>query len=212
MNHYFRCLWLICACLSSFAQDRESKYLFYLHGKIVEDQGPLAVSEKYGAYQYEAIVSSLEARGFRVMGEVRPRDTRPAEYAAIIVKQISDLIEVGVPPTKITVVGASKGAGIAVLISHLLRHQDVNFVVMAVCNDQMHEFWRANQIRLWGRVLYLYDHADVIAGSCRPYLEDLRSEGLTAYDEIELQVGAGHGILYRPLEEWIEPVVSWSDP
>jgi acetyl esterase/lipase len=37
-----------------------------------------------------------------------------------------------VPPQNITVVGASKGAGITVLISHLLKNKEANFVPMAI--------------------------------------------------------------------------------
>ena len=36
-----------------------SRYLFYLHGRIVEDQGANAVSPDYGRYEYSAIVSQL---------------------------------------------------------------------------------------------------------------------------------------------------------
>jgi hypothetical protein len=37
----------------------EDRVLFYLHGKIVEDQGPSAESERYGRYEYEAILKRL---------------------------------------------------------------------------------------------------------------------------------------------------------
>ena len=37
----------------------EDRVLFYLHGKIVEDQGPSAESKRYGRYEYEAILKRL---------------------------------------------------------------------------------------------------------------------------------------------------------
>jgi CubicO group peptidase (beta-lactamase class C family) len=38
--------------------DPAGQYLFYLHGKIIEDQGIPAVSEEFGEYEYEAILAS----------------------------------------------------------------------------------------------------------------------------------------------------------
>jgi hypothetical protein len=112
--------------------DASKYYLFYLHGKILEDQGINAVSEKYGPYDYEKIVSALKKRGFVVISEVRSKNTNPWEYARKVVGQIEVLLEKNVPPQNITVVGASKGAGITVLISHLLKNKEANFVPMAI--------------------------------------------------------------------------------
>ena len=36
--------------------DPDADYLFYLHGKIIEDQGLPAISPDYGEYQYLAIL------------------------------------------------------------------------------------------------------------------------------------------------------------
>lgn len=38
-----------------------------------------------------------------------------------------------------------------------------------------------------------------------------RATGLNRHKEIELQLGTGHAILYKPLKEWIEPVVEWAN-
>ena len=35
------------------------RYLFYLHGKIIEDQGIPAISPDYGEYEYEAILDKF---------------------------------------------------------------------------------------------------------------------------------------------------------
>ncbi len=34
--------------------------------------------------------------------------------------------------------------------------------------------------------------------------------GLGRHDEIVLQVGTGHGILFKPLDEWVLPTVEWA--
>jgi len=97
--------------------DAKAKYLFYLHGKIVEDQGVGAKHERHGEYEYEKILESFKAEDFTVISEVRPKDTDIKDYAAKVTRQINKLIEKGVSPQDITVVGASKEAWITMLIS-----------------------------------------------------------------------------------------------
>lgn len=190
--------------------DSAQKFLFYLHGKIIEDQGIHAVSEKFGAYEYENILKALANEGFVVVSEARPKDTIPRDYAKKIVSQIHELMNKNVPPKNITVVGASKGAGITVLISHLLKNKGVNFVIMAICNEQMLKSWEKDDIVLRGNVLSIYDEKDDLAGSCSKYFDFCQGRGLKNYKEIKLKIGTGHGILYKPLKEWIQPIVEWS--
>ncbi len=109
--------------------DTLKKYLFYLHGSIIEEQGIRPVSEKYGTYEYEKILKSLAKTGFNVISEPRPKNTDVFNYAKKVVAQIDSLLKSRVPPKNITVIGASKGAGIAVLISHLLKNDELKNVV-----------------------------------------------------------------------------------
>ena len=97
----------------------DAHHLFYLHGKIIEDQGLPAVSDEYGEYQYIEILETFSEYGFTVISEVRPRDTDSFTYAEHVIAQINDLLAADVPAEHITVVGASKGAGIALLVSSL---------------------------------------------------------------------------------------------
>ena len=53
--------------------DPAKHYLFYLHGRIIEDQGLSAISPIYGEYQYEEILQKLGSQGFEVISEQRPR-------------------------------------------------------------------------------------------------------------------------------------------
>ncbi len=32
------------------------------------------------------------------------------------------------------------------------------------------------------------------------------------HEELILNIGTGHGILYKPLDEWILPTVEWAEP
>ena len=186
------------------------RYMFYLHGKILEDQGIPAISPDYGEYEYQAMLESLHGHGFIVISERRPKDTDVLAYAKRVRKQVEALIDAGVPPKNITVVGASKGAAIAVFVSHLLGNDQVNFVLLGSCHpDTINEFMQ-NQIYLNGDVLSIYDSVDRWAGSCQEFFSFSEGQGLTRYDEIVLEIGTGHGILYQPLDAWIIPTVEWA--
>jgi hypothetical protein len=191
--------------------DPAAKYLFYLHGKIIEDQGIHAVSPDFGEYEYEAILQKIADHGFKVISEQRPKNADGTKYAERVVGQVKDLLNAGVPSANITIVGASKGAAIAVEISHLLENKEVNFVIIGICNpDNLAEFKR-NGTSLYGNVLSIYDVADTeYGGSCEELFALSEGWGLGRHNEIVLHVGIGHGILYKPLDEWIVPAVEWA--
>ena len=137
--------------------DPAKQYLFYLHGKIIEDQGIPAVSPEYGEYEYEAILEKLNGYGFVVISEQRSKNTDGLAYASKVTEQVTALLNAGVPAKNITVVGASKGAGIAVYVSHFLENEGINFVIMAICHPDSIEAFKQNQIFLYGNVLSIYD-------------------------------------------------------
>ena len=185
-------------------------YLFYLHGKIIEDQGANAVDtiNGFGAYLYEDILDTFKKAGFTVMSEVRQKNTDPAEYAHKIVNQIDSLIKNGVNANDITVVGASKGAIISMLISSYLKNKDVNFVLLAGCINNILQSYP--DIQFCGNILSIYEENDDIGRSCAGIKEKTR---LTTphYKEIELHTGLKHGFLYKPLPVWIEPAIKWAN-
>ena len=190
--------------------DPAQPYLFYLHGKIIEDQGIPAVSPDYGEYEYGAILEKLRGYGFVVISEPRPMNTDSLEYAKKIAEQVTNLLEAGVPAKYITVVGASKGAGITIFVSHLLGNKDINFVILAICDPTTVADLIQNQITLVGNVLSIYDSADILAGSCQDLFSYSEAKGLTQHDEVVLNVGTGHGILYKPLDDWTLPTLQWA--
>jgi hypothetical protein len=190
--------------------DPAGQYLFYLHGKIIEDQGLPAVSPDYGEYEYAAILQRLSNQGFRVISEQRPKDTDGWEYAQRVTEQVSELLDAGVPPENITIVGASKGAGIAIFVSNQVKNEQVNYVPMAICAPDTVAELIQEQVVLYGNVLSIYDSVDEYAGSCAELFEYSQGKGLGRHEEIVLQVGSGHGVLYQPLDEWVMPVVEWA--
>jgi hypothetical protein len=190
--------------------DPAKEYLFYLHGKIIEDQGIPAINPDFGEYEYEAILKKLRGYGFIVISEQRAKNTDGVEYAKKVAQQVKALLDAGVPAKNITIVGASKGGGIGIYVSHLLENKAVNFVIMAICNPDEVAALKQNQIFLYGNVLSIYDYKDVLSGSCKDLFAFSEGKGISKYNEIVLQVGTGHGILFKPLDEWITPVVQWA--
>jgi hypothetical protein len=185
--------------------DARARYLFYLHGLIIENEGLRPTSPKYGVYEYEKILETFKDKGFIVISEARPANTRINEYARKVVSQVNRLLQAGAAPGHITVVGASKGAVIAMQVSAMLRNKEMNFVFIAGCSDMI--FSRFD-IDFWGNVLTIYDEKDELAGTCKKFFQV--SRGLNHYKEIKLTVGTGHGVLYRPVREWVDPVVKWA--
>ena len=79
------------------AQDRgrnsaDETYLFYLHGRIIEDAGPTPTHPKFGLYDYPAIVEALGSRGATVVSEVRKSGTEMDQYARKTIENIEKLI------------------------------------------------------------------------------------------------------------------------
>jgi hypothetical protein len=190
--------------------DSTKHYLFYLHGKIIEDQGMPAVSPDYGEYEYKAILERLSSYGFVVISEQRAKNTDGMDYAKRISEQVKVLLDFGVPKNNITIVGASKGAGITIFVSHLLENEEINYVIMAICDPAIVEELKQNEIYLYGNVLSIYDASDEVAGSCQELFSFSEGKGLSKHNEIVLNVGTGHGILFKPLDEWIIPVIQWT--
>lgn len=190
--------------------DPSGKYLFYLHGSIIELQGRNAVSRRHGRYEYDGIVKALVARGFVVISEVRPVTTT-LRYGEKIAGQVRTLIAAGVPAENITVAGFSKGGFLTIVTSAALGQPKVNFVIMAGCGIGP---WRRDILQefapgMKGRILSLYDDADQEAGSCQEAFN--RASGLE-YKEIKLKTGLGHGLFYAPRQEWLELVSNWASP
>lgn len=180
-------------------------HVFYLHGQIVEEQGRRPTHPQHGTYEYDEILKALERPGFVVHSEARPKGTDPAVYAGKVAAEVERLLAQGVPGRRITVIGASKGAVIAMLVSTQVVSAEVGYVIMGNCNGWVLENFR---IDLHGEVLSIYDASDEFGKTCQPTFE--QSKQLGARHEIRLDTGLGHGFLYKRMDEWVGPAVAWA--
>ncbi|MEG3192317.1 alpha/beta hydrolase [Lysobacter sp. D1-1-M9] len=178
-------------------------YLIYLHGRIIENSGPRPIHPRYGLYDYPAVLEALSSRGAVVISAQRPPETDMNKYAGVVVSQVENLIDRGVPPENIVVAGFSKGGGIATRVSSFLRRPQVRFVLLATCPDGP----TAPNIRLTGRVLSVYEASDTLAGSCEPLAD--QPEQPRSFKEIKISTGKSHGAFYMPLPAWVDPVLDW---
>ena len=185
--------------------DPGARYLIYLHGAIIETMGVRPTHPRFGVYEYEEILSTFAERGFVVISEARPSGTDGMVYAATVVDQVRDLLAAGVPADHVTVVGFSKGGGIAIAASSMLANDDVNFVFMAACSPWLDSH---PEIVARGRLLSVREASDDLVGSCEGFFE--RSPSPHDHVEILLELGGGHGAFYRPRSEWVEPVAEWA--
>jgi hypothetical protein len=58
-------------------------------------------------------------------------------------------------------------------------------------------------------VLTIRDSEDELSGSCQELFASSAGK-IARHEELVLRVGTGHGILYKPLDEWILPAVLWA--
>lgn len=182
----------------------ENKYIYYLHGRIIEIQGKDAVSEEYGKYEFDSIVKALSDPKHIVIAEVRTENVDYVAYASKVSKEIDSLLKIGIKPKNITVIGASKGAIIASNISSI-NTNPINYVFLAGNNKYQEE---NNNWKFHGQVFCIYDQSDNIAGSNYDYWKN-NENYTTKFEQLELKTNLGHGFLYKPLKDWIEPTRKW---
>ena len=184
--------------------DRNSRFIIYLHGKIIEDEGVNAEHPEHGRYEYFETLSFLATSGGQIISEVRPSGADVFEYAEEVTGWITHLLDAGVSPQNISIVGFSKGAGIAILASDMLKNPDINLVLIGICGDEINTM---TNVSLSGRVLSLFETSDEFGGSCQDLAA--RSPGISDFKEISFSTGEGHGAFYQAESFWLDAVLEW---
>jgi pimeloyl-ACP methyl ester carboxylesterase len=189
------------------------RHVIYLHGRIVQEQQSARPHHpEFGDYELEKILAAFRNRGFVVSGEMRPKPASVSESADRVVDQVRRLLDSGVPPQRITVVGASMGGGIAVLASARLQNPKLRFGVLGVCFSQAEaSVARDGGPHPAGRILAIREASDDLTNPCPPWTADGGTQSRIDVREVVVNTGLRHGFLYRPLPEWLEPVVEWAE-
>lgn len=186
------------------APDPALSYVFYLHGRIIEVEGPRPTHPEFGLYDYPAVLEALASEGAVVISEQRSPDIGVDAYAEKVLSQIEQLIAGGVAPQRIAVVGFSKGGAITTFVSNKSERPEIRFALLAVCGE-----WLAQQpsLRLTGQVLSIHESSDSLGGSCDSLAQ--RPPGPASFAEIEISTGLRHGAFYQPRDEWTVPLLEW---
>lgn len=183
----------------------QDRYIFFMHGKIIEKKGLPASSNRYGDYDYLDMLDAFASHGFNVISEVRSSGTDVHEYAYEIADQVRKLIDAGIPASNISMSGFSKGGRITMLVSSLMTQPEINYIVLAGCRLSNRYPYDLNPS---GRVLSIYDSSDDTFGSCSQVFSEGQNNLVS--DEIVLNTGEGHGVFYTPIDEWVIPMMTWA--
>lgn len=206
---------VLSALAASAAAGEASRPLIYLHGRIIQDQqDPRPRHPEWGYYELEQILATLRARGFAVTGEMRPRGRSLSDSADHVVAQVRGLLASGVPARRITLVGGSMGAAIALIASVRLQQPELRLAVLGACMSlTVPGLVEEHGRRPAGRVLSFRETSDETSEPCPAWSDDAEGAAPGArlvVREVVLNTGQHHGFLYRPLPEWVDPLVQWA--
>jgi len=183
----------------------DEAYVIYSHGLIVEGTDPRPTHPKFGIYEFPDIKNALAKNSeFNLIAHHRPENTGISDYTVTLVTWVSKLVESGVRPSNITLIGFSRGGQITAYASSELKELKINTVLLASC-------WPGgvqseSSVTFGGHFLSIYETSDV-ALSCKKLAN--RSNVLLSFEELAISTNRGHGAFFKPIEEWIRPLREW---
>lgn len=197
-------------CLTIFAcgKENEKRFIFFFHNRFLEEHELNDLHREFGRTEYLEIIDVFEKSGFEVISEKRNGNVNAWDYATGVIAQIDSLIKTGIPPRKITVVGTSKGGYIAQYVSTLANNPNLNFVFIASYRNS--DIENIPEINFCGNILTIYERSDPFGVSAVERKENSTCE-IEHFKEIELNTGMGHGFLFKPLKDWMEPTIKWAN-
>ncbi|WP_400079870.1 YqiA/YcfP family alpha/beta fold hydrolase [Winogradskyella sp. R77965] len=199
---------LFYSTLFACGNKNDDRFVFFLHNRFLETHELEESHPDFGRTEYKEILSEFEKSGLKVISEKRNGNVNAREYAQEVVKQIDSLISSGVEPNKITIVGTSKGGYIAQYVSTLINNPNLNFVFIASYREN--DIQNIPDINYCGNILNIFEKSDPYGVSAIKRKENSTCD-IENFKEIELNTGMGHGFLFKPLKEWIEPTIQWAN-
>lgn len=199
---------LLCSTLFACGKENDDRFIFFLHNRFLEEHEQSELHPEFGRTEYKEILAEFEKSGLKVISEKRNGNVNAREYAQRIVDQIDSLISKGTEPEKITIVGTSKGGYIAQYVSTLANNPELNFVFVASFRNS--DLENIPEINYCGNILTIYEKTDPFGVSAIGRKENSTCK-IEHFKEVELNTGMGHGFLFKPLKEWIEPTIKWAN-
>ena len=153
---------------------------------------------------HAANVRAFEEQGFSVhtMAQGSESDT---DYIFRVRDEVRGLIDSGVAPSAITVIGSGRGSPATAMVSAATGNRRVNYVMLGRCELALTD---DPNFRMSGRVLGVRDAGDRSSRSCRPLWRN--SPRVTDRRDIVVHTGLGASLFDAPRAEWLQPVAEWS--
>lgn len=180
------------------------RYVIYSHGRIVEGTDSRPVHPRWGVYRFPEIKQELFAGGgFNLIAFQRPKDADFVFQAKLLESWVRLLVDAGVEPSRITLVGFSRGGQLTAHAAARLASLGVNTAILGACFDG--DISAKPPLALGGNVLSILEASDATS-SCSQLSK--RSK-LVSFEEIVISTGKEHGAFYQPRSEWLAPLKSW---
>jgi hypothetical protein len=185
--------------------ESDGRYVIYSHGLIVEGDDPRPVHAEFGTYDFPAVKQAIfEGGNFNLIAHHRPANTDIATYVATLESWVTQLLDAGVKPSRVTLVGFSRGAMLTALASSKFVEQGINTALMGTCSNGF--VIGQPDLKLGGHLLSIYETSDVV-DSCGGLAE--ASAELYSFQEEAISTGLKHGAFFRPLPDWVRPLREW---
>lgn len=180
------------------------RYVIYSHGLIVEGDNPRPEHQKFGTYEFVKIKEALFYEGdFNLIAHHRPANTNIDAYVETLESWVHRLVGAGVKPSKITLVGFSRGSHLTAFASDKLSGLDINTALLAACMGG--DISTQPPLSLSGHLLSVYETSDVM-GTCKKLATHSKP---ASFREISISTGLTHGAFFLPLPEWTGPLKEW---
>ena len=183
----------------------DQRYVIFLHGLIAEGSDPRPVHPENGVYDFPAIKKALfDDGGFNLIAQQRPKDADIGTYAAMLERWVRQLLRAGVPASRITIVGFSRGSYITAVAADRLRETGIHTALLGSCSNGDVTTSGAPLV-LGGDLLNIYETTD----SVRECGVLATRSHLTSFKEVAIATGKKHGAFFQPRPDWIDPLKAW---
>ena len=164
-----------------------------------------------GTDELDQILDAFRKRGFVVSGEIRPKALRPQRGVRSAGGAGQAAPRFGRARRPHHRRGGVDGRLHLAPGLRTLQQPEVRFAFLGACRKESFRDVLAEEGKgLRGRLLFIREASDELSAECEPVKSDADAEVPPFTREIVINTGLSHGFLYRPLPEWVDPVVEWA--